>query len=78
MMWVWAHEEPDHPPRRRVDDVQVAHPPPADQNATIFHIKALPSKPNNKRGDMTRQSRYGRGQRLFVSATPCGRRGGGI
>lgn len=48
----------------------VAHPPPADQNATIFHIKALPSKPNNKRGDMTRQSRYGRGQRLFVSATP--------
>ncbi|KAK0741237.1 hypothetical protein B0T18DRAFT_227454 [Schizothecium vesticola] len=44
-------------------------PPPGDQNATIFHIKALPSKPNNKRGDMTRQSRYGRGQRLFASAT---------
>lgn len=27
---------------------------------------------------MTRQSRYGRGQRLFVSATPCGRRGEGV
>lgn len=43
MMWVWAHEEPDHPPRRRVDDVQVAHPPPPTKTPLFSILRRFPA-----------------------------------